>query len=654
MPGNKRFLVVLIKPSHYDDDGYVIQWFRSPIPSNSLASVYALVAECAERKVLGETVEIAVEAIDETNTVIPCKKLIQQIREADGGMVGQVGVQSNQFPRAVDLARQFRDADIAVVIGGFHAAGCVSMLEDIPREIREAQALGVSIYAGEAEGRMDVLLRDTWNRQLKPLYNFMKDLPDLEGTTLPFLPAHVIRKMAGVPTSFDAGRGCPFQCSFCTIINVQGRKSRFRTPDDVEQLIRLNAAQGIKRFFVTDDNFARNRNWESILDRMIHLRENEGLHFKIVLQVDTLCYRLPNFIEKAARAGCSRVFIGLENIDPDALAAAKKRQNKIWEYRKMLQAWKDAGVITYAGYILGFPNDTPEKIHRDIEIIKNELPLDMIGVLLPDAPAGLGGPQGAPGQGRMDGPRPQQIRSQPPGRPSSTHVGRRVGEGLSRVLAPVLYGRARGDDLAARGRARRPHEGAPLVHGPLPRLDHDREGPSAGDGNPAAQSALAAPLRPANRKPAVVLSTSLVRNRPDGRTLGPPLSKVQSHIRPRRQGSERQGIRRPVADVDDGRGTARPGHHPNFQGRIPEDPRRPLWAVKSANPDDVPARAVVYVGITGRAGRGARRPQRIGRKLGSRNCYSHINSPQRISRLRESHRPHTGNRIQSQQFSRLV
>ncbi len=374
----KKFLIVLIKPSHYDDDGYVIQWYRSPIPSNSLASVYGLIAESAERKVLGENVDMVFEAIDETNTVIPTKKLIQRIRAADGGMIGLVGVQSNQYPRALDIARQFREADISVVIGGFHAAGCVSMLDELPSEVREAHDMGVSIYAGEAEGRMDALLCDAWNGELKPLYNFMDDLPDLEGTTLPFLPAHVIRKMSGAPTSFDAGRGCPFQCSFCTIINVQGRKSRYRTPDDVEQLIRINMAQGIKRFFVTDDNFARNKNWEVILDRMIEMRERENLNFKFVLQVDTLCYRLPGFIEKAARAGCSRVFIGLENIDPDALAAAKKRQNKIWEYRKMLQAWKAAGVITYAGYILGFPDDTPEKIHRNIEIIKNELPLDLI------------------------------------------------------------------------------------------------------------------------------------------------------------------------------------------------------------------------------------------------------------------------------------
>ena len=73
-----------------------------------------------------------------------------------------------------------------------------------------------------------------------------------------------------------------------------------------------------------------------------------------------------------------RVFIGLENINPDSLVGAKKRQNKITEYRKMLLAWKDARVTTYAGYILGFPGDTVESIRHDIEIIKRELPVDML------------------------------------------------------------------------------------------------------------------------------------------------------------------------------------------------------------------------------------------------------------------------------------
>ena len=74
-----------------------------------------------------------------------------------------------------------------------------------------------------------------------------------------------------------------------------------------------------------------------------------------MIQVDTMCHKISEFIEKAKRAGVTRVFIGLENINPDNLAAAKKKQNKITEYRKMLLAWKAQGIFTYAGYILGFP-----------------------------------------------------------------------------------------------------------------------------------------------------------------------------------------------------------------------------------------------------------------------------------------------------------
>ena len=192
------------------------------------------------------------------------------------------------------------------------------------------------------------------------------------------LPAERIHLTAGATTSFDAGRGCPFACSFCTIINVQGRKSRHRSPEDIERIVRANVAQGLHSFFITDDNFARNKNWESILDKLIALREVEKLKISFIIQVDTLCHKLPNFIEKSKRAGVKRVFIGLENINPDSLIGARKRQNKIIDYRQMLLAWKKVGVVTYCGYILGFPNDTPESINRDIEIIKNELPVDLL------------------------------------------------------------------------------------------------------------------------------------------------------------------------------------------------------------------------------------------------------------------------------------
>jgi len=373
-----RFKAILIKPSHYDADGYVIQWWRSTIPSNSLASVHGLISECAAAKALGPDVDIEIEAYDECNTVIDVKGTIRKISEAGSGFVGLIGVQSNQFPRALDLARRFRAAGIPVAIGGFHVSGCLAMLPELPPDIKEALELGITLYAGEAEGRIDVFLRDMAAGTPKPIYNYMDDLPEMAEATYPILPRETVARIAGHYTSFDAGRGCPFQCSFCTIINVQGRKSRYRTADDVEGIVRANAAQNITRFFITDDNFARNKNWEPILDRLIELREKDGFRIRLMLQVDTLCHRIPGFIEKAARAGCTAVFIGLENINPESLMGAKKRQNKIWEYREMFLAWRQAKVMTYAGYILGFPTDTPESIARDIEIIKKELPVDIL------------------------------------------------------------------------------------------------------------------------------------------------------------------------------------------------------------------------------------------------------------------------------------
>jgi radical SAM superfamily enzyme YgiQ (UPF0313 family) len=378
MMARRSFRLVLIKPSHYDHDGYVIRWWRGGMPSNSLACLHGIAVDCGERQVLGADFDIDVEAIDETNWKVRIEDLTRSIKAADAGMVMLVGVQSNQFPRSLDLARQFRRRGIQVAVGGFHVSGTVAMLPERDPGVQEMMDLGVSVFAGEAEGRLEGLLQDAVAGKLQLLYNFVDDLPRLEGQPLPIVPRRQIERVVGHGTTFDAGRGCPFQCSFCTIINVQGRTSRHRTADDVEAVIRANVAQGIYAFFITDDNFARNKNWEALLDRIIELREKEGWKLSITIQVDTLCHKLPNFIEKCAKAGVRRCFIGLENINPDSLLGAKKRQNKITDYRDMMLAWKQAKVMTLGGYILGFPNDTPASIVRDIKIIQNELPIDIL------------------------------------------------------------------------------------------------------------------------------------------------------------------------------------------------------------------------------------------------------------------------------------
>src|SRR5262245_43116300 len=198
------FHLILIKPTHYDDDGYPITWLRSHIPSNTLAALYGLGEDCCRRQALGPDVDIVVRPFDETNTRVRPDHIIADIKRSGGkGLICLVGVQTNQFPRAVDLARPFLEAGLPVALGGFHAAGSLSMLPVVPPEIQDAMDMGISIFAGEAEeGRLDIVMRDAWNGKLKPLYRYMDDLPGLEGAPVPSLPAEALARNEGRRSSF--------------------------------------------------------------------------------------------------------------------------------------------------------------------------------------------------------------------------------------------------------------------------------------------------------------------------------------------------------------------------------------------------------------------------------------------------------------------
>ena len=142
-----------------------------------------------------------------------------------------VGVQTNQYPRAMDIARPLRAAGVQVCIGGFHVSGAMAMAPATPPECQAMIDEGVTLVLGEVEDRWADLLRDAAADRLRPVYNFLSHLPALETQPLPRFSPRLQRKFAvrGYGT-IDAGRGCPFDCSFCTIISVQGRTMRGRGP----------------------------------------------------------------------------------------------------------------------------------------------------------------------------------------------------------------------------------------------------------------------------------------------------------------------------------------------------------------------------------------------------------------------------------------
>ena len=124
-------------------------------------------------------------------------------------MVALVGVQSNQFPRALDIGRQFRKQGVTVAVGGFHVSGCIAMLPELPPDLKEAQALGMILYAGEGENRLAEFLKDVDSGKPKPVYNYLNDMPDMAAAAIPVLPRPVVTKVAGHYTSFDAGTRLP-------------------------------------------------------------------------------------------------------------------------------------------------------------------------------------------------------------------------------------------------------------------------------------------------------------------------------------------------------------------------------------------------------------------------------------------------------------
>ncbi len=365
----KELKLYLIKPSQYDDDGYVVRHWRGVLPSNTLACLAGLTEEVVARKLLGESLKVSVRLLDETVDRVPVKRICRSQRGPRvKTIVCLVGVQTNQFPRAADLAGEFRKAGLTVMIGGFHVSGFLAMLPGIPPDVQALMDAGITIVKGEVEETWADLLRDAVAGRLKPLYDFISNKPDLYEKPIPVIRKEYLRKfVASNFGTLDCGRGCPFECSFCTIINVQGRKMRFRSAEHIARAVRHNYRHhGVSFYFFTDDNFARNKNWEAIFDALIRLREEESIPVEFMMQVDVLSWKIKNFVEKARRAGCINVFIGMESVNTDNLKAAGKRQNHVEEYRQLIDSYRSAEISTHVGYIIGFPGDTAESLRRDL------------------------------------------------------------------------------------------------------------------------------------------------------------------------------------------------------------------------------------------------------------------------------------------------
>ncbi|OLC90495.1 MAG: hypothetical protein AUJ03_01070 [Deltaproteobacteria bacterium 13_1_40CM_3_71_4] len=396
--------VYFVKPSKYDDAGWV-QWFwKGVLPNNTLTVLAALNDTYnelhREQGIYLETV-LWDEQVD--GPILPDTiRAIQEKALEDGVevIIGLAGVQTNQYPRGRDLALRFRRAGFPVLVGGFHVSG-------YPETRTFLEDCGITTVVGEAETIWCELLDDYIAGRLRRTYSVTDGIRAKTGSgeiTVPVitdaqLPAisdpYLHRFASSTMTTVDTSRGCPFTCSYCSVKNVMGRTMRARDPEAVVRWIRdAGDRHGIRSLFIVDDDFFRSPTWEPILEGMAAYR-GEGHDLSFMMQVDAEAAafgdlapgevsssqrrKCERFLELAAAAGCYSAFVGFETFNPQNLLAATKVQNLDKEqrrrkddtagqallavkekYRRVVRNWHAHGVAVHCGYMIGFPFDGPE------------------------------------------------------------------------------------------------------------------------------------------------------------------------------------------------------------------------------------------------------------------------------------------------------
>ena len=394
--------IYFIKPSRYDEEGYV-QFFRYGVqPNNTLTVLKALNEGLNQRYLARRNVFLETVIWDELCDGLVSPQTVQAIKDKareDGVelLVGLAGVQSNQYPRGRDLALQFIAQGMTTMMGGFHVSG-------YPESRSFLNSCGVTTVVGEAENLWGSIIEDYLRGELKLNYSVSEGIraktgqddiivPVITEAQLPVIDdRYLTRFFNPAMTTLDTSRGCPFTCSYCSVKNVMGRTMRSREPEAVVAWVRDAARNhGVNSLFLVDDDFFRSPRWEEILTGLASVRrEFPALCFMMQVDVDASCYanlaegenetakhrRSRRFVELAAKAGCYQAFVGIESLNPDNLNFATKYQNTddrqhrmkledarrrvLEKYRRVVDNWHKVGVGVHAGYMLGFPFDAAD------------------------------------------------------------------------------------------------------------------------------------------------------------------------------------------------------------------------------------------------------------------------------------------------------
>lgn len=263
---------------------------------------------------------------------------------------------SSSATRAYEIAAIYREKGIPTVIGGIHA----SMVPD------EAMQFVDSVVVGEAESVWPQLIKDVENGCLRKRYD--GTLLEMSCSPRPrrdlFHPGYVFG-------SIQTTRGCPFDCSFCSVSSFNGRHYRMRPIDEVLDELETMPQRNI--FFLDDNIVGTSKAHQERAIELFRKITERGIKKDWISQASLNLTENPEVLRWAAKSGCRMIFIGVETEQTDGLLESEKKINLkmgVDSYEKVFREMHRYGIAAIAGFMFGWDTDTPARIQQRVNYIR--------------------------------------------------------------------------------------------------------------------------------------------------------------------------------------------------------------------------------------------------------------------------------------------
>jgi radical SAM superfamily enzyme YgiQ (UPF0313 family) len=291
------------------------------------------------------------------------------LRWADVVLTGGLLVQAGSMREIIARAAAFR---LPVAVGG--PAPTAS-----PGLFPEADV----VFRGEAEGRIDALVRALGRRSgTRITLEAPASFPDMARVPVPRYDLLDLSNYASMSVQYS--RGCPFQCEFCDVVEIFGRRSRVKTPEQIVEELEAIHRMGYRgTIFFVDDNFIGNKSAvKRLLSVMHEWQRSRGRPFDFYTEASINLAHDPHLLEDMVDAGFSSVFVGIESPSKKALEGAKKFQNLRVDLSEAVDRITRAGIEVMGGFIVGFDSDGEEVFALQREFLAGQpIPLAMVGLL---------------------------------------------------------------------------------------------------------------------------------------------------------------------------------------------------------------------------------------------------------------------------------